>query len=164
MQLLRRPLTLCGADPGRRATSSVPASIQRFVPASSTINAHALERLQAFFFRATRLFRHHWSCALHRVWHPQTTAQMGWVSMLAKTGDICSTQSIYAVPSLVSSTGLGTVGWPQFSSHQPNSAHLALQQWEEQGKVHWLVTQNVDALHSKAGHQGLTELHGCAHR
>ncbi|CAO2629395.1 NAD-dependent protein lipoamidase sirtuin-4, mitochondrial [Lemmus lemmus] len=56
------------------------------------------------------------------------------------------------------------VGWPQFSSHQPNPAHWALSNWEKLGKLHWLVTQNVDALHSKAGSQRLTELHGCMHR
>ncbi|XP_059105078.1 NAD-dependent protein lipoamidase sirtuin-4, mitochondrial isoform X2 [Peromyscus eremicus] len=56
------------------------------------------------------------------------------------------------------------VGWPQFSSHQPNPAHWALSSWEKLGKLHWLVTQNVDALHSKAGNQRLTELHGCMHR
>lgn len=56
------------------------------------------------------------------------------------------------------------VGWPQFSSHQPNPAHWALSNWEKLGKLHWLVTQNVDALHSKAGNQRLTELHGCMHR
>ncbi|XP_014642552.1 PREDICTED: NAD-dependent protein lipoamidase sirtuin-4, mitochondrial [Ceratotherium simum simum] len=56
------------------------------------------------------------------------------------------------------------VGWPQFSSHQPNPAHLALSNWERLGKVYWLVTQNVDALHTKAGSQRLTELHGCMHR
>lgn len=56
------------------------------------------------------------------------------------------------------------VGWPQFSSHQPNPAHWALSTWERLGKLHWLVTQNVDALHTKAGSQRLTELHGCMHR
>lgn len=56
------------------------------------------------------------------------------------------------------------VGWPQFSSHQPNPAHWALSNWEKLGKLHWLVTQNVDALHSKAGNRRLTELHGCMHR
>ncbi|KAG2470403.1 SIR4 lipoamidase, partial [Polypterus senegalus] len=55
-------------------------------------------------------------------------------------------------------------GWPQFSSYQPNSAHLALKNCEVLGKLHWLVTQNVDALHSKAGSQRLTELHGCTYR
>ncbi|KAG3278910.1 NAD-dependent protein lipoamidase sirtuin-4, mitochondrial [Ictidomys tridecemlineatus] len=56
------------------------------------------------------------------------------------------------------------VGWPQFSSHQPNPAHWALSNWEKLGKLHWLVTQNVDALHTKAGSQRLTELHGSMHR
>ncbi|XP_061025409.1 NAD-dependent protein lipoamidase sirtuin-4, mitochondrial isoform X2 [Eubalaena glacialis] len=56
------------------------------------------------------------------------------------------------------------VGWPQFSSHQPNPAHWALSNWERLGKLYWLVTQNVDALHTKAGSQRLTELHGCMHR
>ncbi|KAM6155115.1 NAD-dependent protein lipoamidase sirtuin-4, mitochondrial [Rhynchocyon petersi] len=56
------------------------------------------------------------------------------------------------------------VGWPTFSSHQPNPAHWALSYWERLGKLYWLVTQNVDALHTKAGSRRLTELHGCMHR
>ncbi|XP_077016117.1 NAD-dependent protein lipoamidase sirtuin-4, mitochondrial [Tamandua tetradactyla] len=56
------------------------------------------------------------------------------------------------------------VGWPQFSSHQPNAAHWTLSNWERLGKLYWLVTQNVDALHTRAGSQRLTELHGCMHR
>ncbi|XP_069135327.1 NAD-dependent protein lipoamidase sirtuin-4, mitochondrial-like [Argopecten irradians] len=56
------------------------------------------------------------------------------------------------------------VGWPVFSSFQPNICHKILRRWEIKGKVHWLVTQNVDALHLKAGSVNLTELHGSAHR
>ena len=56
------------------------------------------------------------------------------------------------------------VGWEEFSSRQPNEGHFALATLEKLGKVHWLVTQNVDALHSKAGSQRVSELHGCAHR
>lgn len=56
------------------------------------------------------------------------------------------------------------VGWPKFSSFQPNRAHYILSDWERQRRVHWLVTQNVDALHYKAGSQNVTELHGSAHR
>ncbi|XP_059144706.1 NAD-dependent protein lipoamidase sirtuin-4, mitochondrial-like [Physella acuta] len=56
------------------------------------------------------------------------------------------------------------IGWPRFSSFQPNSSHYTLSDWERKQKVHWLVTQNVDALHYKAGSQCLTELHGSAHR
>lgn len=56
------------------------------------------------------------------------------------------------------------VGWPEFSTREPNGGHFALAQLEKLGKVHWLVTQNVDALHTKAGSQRVSELHGCSHR
>ena len=56
------------------------------------------------------------------------------------------------------------VGWPQFASFEPNTCHKILSYWESLGKIHWLVTQNVDALHSKAGSTKVTELHGCSHR
>lgn len=56
------------------------------------------------------------------------------------------------------------VGWEEFSSRQPNEGHFALATLEKLGKVHWLVTQNVDALHSRAGSQRVSELHGSAHR
>ncbi|XP_015779547.1 PREDICTED: NAD-dependent protein lipoamidase sirtuin-4, mitochondrial-like [Acropora digitifera] len=56
------------------------------------------------------------------------------------------------------------VGWEEFSGIQPNGSHFALADLEKVGKVNWLVTQNVDALHTKAGSQRVSELHGCAHR
>ncbi|XP_019615252.1 PREDICTED: NAD-dependent protein lipoamidase sirtuin-4, mitochondrial-like [Branchiostoma belcheri] len=56
------------------------------------------------------------------------------------------------------------VGWPGFSSHLPNVSHRALVDWERRGKLHWLVTQNVDDLHRKAGSTRMTELHGSAFR
>ncbi|KAK7480065.1 hypothetical protein BaRGS_00028702 [Batillaria attramentaria] len=56
------------------------------------------------------------------------------------------------------------VGWPRFSSFQPNEAHKTLSYWEHVGLVHWIVTQNVDALHYKARSLRVTELHGSAHR
>ncbi|XP_033628206.1 NAD-dependent protein lipoamidase sirtuin-4, mitochondrial-like [Asterias rubens] len=52
------------------------------------------------------------------------------------------------------------VGWPKFRSTRPNASHRTLAEWEKAGKVHWLVTQNVDALHSKAYSERVTELHG----
>lgn len=55
-------------------------------------------------------------------------------------------------------------GWPIFSSHKPNCGHRVLAELERTGKLHWLVTQNVDSLHSKAGSQRLTELHGASCR
>ena len=56
------------------------------------------------------------------------------------------------------------VGWQEFSTREPNGSHFALTELEKLGKIHWLVTQNVDALHNKAGSQRVSELHGCSHR
>ena len=56
------------------------------------------------------------------------------------------------------------VGWPFYSNVQPNISHRTLADWEQNGKVSWLVTQNVDSLHTKAGTNKLTELHGCSAR
>jgi len=52
------------------------------------------------------------------------------------------------------------VGWPRWSSFQPNLAHRTLARWEETGKLSCLVTQNVDQLHYKAGSRKVVELHG----
>lgn len=46
---------------------------------------------------------------------------------------------------------------------KPNAAHLALASWETQLAPHQeflLVTQNVDALHQRAGSRNVVELHG----
>lgn len=55
-------------------------------------------------------------------------------------------------------------GWPIFSSKQPNQTHKRLAKMEQDGKMHWLVTQNVDGLHQKAGSVDVTELHGTSSR
>ncbi|XP_067946120.1 NAD-dependent protein lipoamidase sirtuin-4, mitochondrial-like isoform X2 [Watersipora subatra] len=51
-------------------------------------------------------------------------------------------------------------GWPRYSQTKPSQNHYILANWEQTGFVHWVITQNVDHLHSKAGSQKLTELHG----
>ncbi|GAB1601014.1 NAD-dependent protein lipoamidase sirtuin-4, mitochondrial-like [Argonauta hians] len=56
------------------------------------------------------------------------------------------------------------VAWPQFSSFKPNICHNVLSSWEKSGQIYWLITQNIDALHTRAGSERLTELHGCSHR
>jgi NAD-dependent deacetylase sirtuin 4 len=73
------------------------------------------------------------------------------------------------------------IGWPTFSTFQPNETHKTLANWEVQGKVSlnipekkfifvrflkvfWHVTQNVDSLLTKAGCELLSELHGCSAR
>lgn len=43
---------------------------------------------------------------------------------------------------------------------QPNAAHLKLAQWEAEGKLRAVITQNIDGLHQKAGSREVLELHG----
>ena len=47
-----------------------------------------------------------------------------------------------------------------FPDAQPNAAHLKLAQWEAEGKLSGVVTQNIDGLHQKAGSKRVYELHG----
>lgn len=43
---------------------------------------------------------------------------------------------------------------------EPNAAHLALADLEQQGLLAGIITQNVDGLHQRAGSQRVWELHG----
>lgn len=43
---------------------------------------------------------------------------------------------------------------------QPNAAHRKLAEWEQQGKLKAVITQNIDGLHQKAGSKKVYELHG----
>lgn len=54
------------------------------------------------------------------------------------------------------------IGWPRFSSCQPNSNHIILKQLET--NLTSIITQNVDSLHYKAGSKRVVELHGSAFR
>ncbi len=47
-----------------------------------------------------------------------------------------------------------------FPDAQPNAAHRKLAQWEAEGKLSAVVTQNIDGLHQKAGSKKVYELHG----
>jgi NAD-dependent deacetylase len=48
----------------------------------------------------------------------------------------------------------------QILQAQPNPAHIALAQLEEQGIVRALITQNIDMLHTRAGSRTIYEVHG----
>lgn len=52
------------------------------------------------------------------------------------------------------------VGFESFASIKPNIAHTTLVDWENQGLISWIITQNVDRLHQKAGSTKVVELHG----
>ncbi|MCI6730477.1 MAG: NAD-dependent protein deacylase [Candidatus Faecousia sp.] len=43
---------------------------------------------------------------------------------------------------------------------EPNITHRKLAQWEQEGKLLAVVTQNIDGLHQKAGSKKVYELHG----
>jgi NAD-dependent deacetylase len=50
-------------------------------------------------------------------------------------------------------------------SARPNAGHLALAELERRGKLHALVTQNIDGLHLRAGNspERVIEVHGTIH-
>lgn len=43
---------------------------------------------------------------------------------------------------------------------EPNITHKKFAQWEQEGKLDAIVTQNIDGLHQKAGSHTVYELHG----
>lgn len=47
-----------------------------------------------------------------------------------------------------------------FPDAVPNAAHRRLAEWEAQGKLKAVITQNIDGLHQKAGSKNVLELHG----
>ncbi len=47
---------------------------------------------------------------------------------------------------------------------EPNPAHKKLAQWEAEGKLKAVITQNIDGLHQMAGSKEVMELHGSVHR
>lgn len=47
---------------------------------------------------------------------------------------------------------------------KPNAAHRKLAQWEQEGKLKAVITQNIDGLHQMAGSREVLELHGSVHR
>jgi NAD-dependent deacetylase len=48
----------------------------------------------------------------------------------------------------------------QIYTAEPNAAHYALAKLEKNGRLHSILTQNIDMLHQKAGAKNVVELHG----
>jgi NAD-dependent deacetylase len=48
----------------------------------------------------------------------------------------------------------------QIFNAQPNTAHLSLAKLEKAGRIHSIITQNIDMLHQKAGSRTVIEMHG----
>lgn len=51
-----------------------------------------------------------------------------------------------------------------FPKAKPNAAHKKLAELERAGKLHSVITQNIDGLHQAAGSVNVIELHGSVHR
>ena len=47
-----------------------------------------------------------------------------------------------------------------FPQAKPNFAHQVLSDWEKEGKLKAIITQNIDNLHQQAGSKEVLELHG----
>jgi NAD-dependent SIR2 family protein deacetylase len=52
------------------------------------------------------------------------------------------------------------LGWSRMGTAAPNDGHRALARLEAAGRVRFLITQNVDGLHERAGQQRMLALHG----
>lgn len=52
------------------------------------------------------------------------------------------------------------VGWQHMGAAQPNAGHHRLVELQHAGVLADLITQNVDGLHTRAGHTGVLDLHG----
>ncbi len=54
------------------------------------------------------------------------------------------------------------IAWPEMRNAQPNAGHQAFVELERRGKLIALITQNIDGLHQRAGHNpaNVIELHG----
>jgi NAD-dependent deacetylase len=70
----------------------------------------------------------------------------------------------------VSDPEVRRVSWQSRLAHpawtaEPNAGHYALVQLERRGKLHALITQNIDGLHQRAGHDAdrVIEAHGTLH-
>ncbi len=51
-----------------------------------------------------------------------------------------------------------------FASARPNVGHQVLAKWEAEGRLHGVITQNIDGLHEDGGSKAVLELHGTARR
>lgn len=46
------------------------------------------------------------------------------------------------------------------SNVEPNIGHNILSQWEKEGLISYIITQNIDSLHQRAGSNNVLEVHG----
>ncbi|NP_001084634.1 sirtuin 4 L homeolog [Xenopus laevis] len=139
-------------------------ALSEYVPACPAPNPHQVEQLQDFVSRSRRLFVMTGAGISTESGIPDYRSEG--VGLYSRTERRPIQHAVFVKSQAARQRywARNFVGWPQFSSHKPNAAHETLCKWERAGRLHWLVTQNVDALHTKAGQCRLSELHGCTHR
>ncbi|KAM5194004.1 NAD-dependent protein lipoamidase sirtuin-4, mitochondrial [Mantella aurantiaca] len=162
------PVTKCSLGFGNQSIALIrrcsKRSLSDYVPSCPPADPNEVERLQDFVLGSQRLFVMTGAGISTESGIPDYRSEG--VGLYARTErrPIQHAEFVRSQAARRRYWARNFVGWPQFSSHKPNTAHVALYNWENAGKLHWLVTQNVDALHAKAGQRRLTELHGCTHR
>nr|5OJ7_A Chain A, NAD-dependent protein deacylase [Xenopus tropicalis]5OJN_A Chain A, NAD-dependent protein deacylase [Xenopus tropicalis] len=134
------------------------------VPACPPPNPHQVEQLQDFVSQSQRLFVMTGAGISTESGIPDYRSEGVGLYSRTERRPIQHSEFVQSQAARRRYWARNFVGWPSFSSHEPNSAHVNLCKWERAGRLHWLVTQNVDALHTKAGQCRLSELHGCTHR
>lgn len=77
---------------------------------------------------------------------------------------LATLQNYMTDPQVRKTAWRGRLDHPAFGA-QPNPGHAALVHLERRGKLHALITQNIDGLHRKAGNsdERLIEVHGNVH-
>ena len=77
---------------------------------------------------------------------------------------LATLQNYLADPEIRKASWQGRLHHPAFSA-SPNTGHAALVHLEQRGKLHALITQNIDGLHARAGNSvdKVIEVHGNVH-
>ncbi len=99
-----------------RCASTIQASVQRFVPASGSIDSNAVEQLQAFVSQASRLFVISGAGLSTESGIPDYRSEGGDCTH-GLTGGLCNTQSLCVVRNQGSDTGHGTTWGGRSSPH-----------------------------------------------
>lgn len=78
---------------------------------------------------------------------------------------LSSIQHYLADPEVRKASWQGRLNSPAWTA-TPNAGHLALVALERRGRLHALITQNIDGLHLRAGHSPdrVIEVHGTIHQ
>lgn len=143
-----------------RMISSIPEELEQFVPPHNSVSAQDLQRVERFLSMSERLVVLT-GAGISTESGIKDYRSEG-VGLYATTESRPTNYADFLRSAAVRQRywARNTTAWPFFSSFKPNSSHKALATLEHRGQLHWLVTQNVDSLHHKAGSRRLTELHG----